>query len=246
MSIFNSRERSNIDEMDKSEILNLLEIASQVRQSSYAVIQGAVNYEFVFRIGEFPSEVWSEKNPAVGRRDRGEEIRIDGFLGLYDSSRKEITVFSKGIQRAAELLKASPEDLQQIVLLHEWAHALLHLGIEQTEYRSMMLNGSLSKQHAAQMDSWFNTLDPDLHETLAQLLVREGLRWLREHATIPKSQASIDRIHDVFTRLMRRSPSRYRIEKFENVRQNRIVGSIRLLKNGGLVGADAWETVLRW
>jgi hypothetical protein len=47
-------------------------------------------------------------------------------------------------------------------------------------------------------------------------------------------------------RLMRRAPSEYRIEKFENVDKKRILASIRLLKSGGLVGADAWETVLTW
>ena len=28
--------------------------------------------------------------------------------------------------------------------------------------------------------------------------------------------------------------------------QDRIIGGIRLLKSGGLVGAEAWETVVRW
>lgn len=45
---------------------------------------------------------------------------------------------------------------------------------------------------------------------------------------------------------MRRAPSTYRIDKFNNIAKSRILGSIRLLKNGGLVGADAWETVVKW
>ena len=88
------------------------------------------------------------------------------------------------------------------MLLHEWAHALLHLGLEEAECRSVMQNDSQCAEDVTRLDSWFNALDPYLHETLAQLLAREGLRWLKDNATIPDAQASIDRIQDVFKRLM--------------------------------------------
>jgi hypothetical protein len=196
--------------------------------------------------GAICTRALSKKDPPISLTDRPEQIVIDGALGLYDPSTKKITVFLKGIRRAAEILKASPDDLRQIVLLHEWAHALLHLGLEEAECRSVMQNDSQCTEDVTRLDSWFNALDPNLHETLAQLLAREGLRWLKDNATIPDAKASIDRIQDVFKRLMRRAPSAYQIDRFDEITKSRILGSILLLKNGGLVGADAWETVVRW
>jgi hypothetical protein len=96
------------------------------------------------------------------------------------------------------------------------------------------------------LNSWFSALDDNLHESLAQLLTREGLRWLRDKATIPDSQAKIDQIQVVFEQLMRRAPSAYQIDKYASAPKNRIIDSVRLLKSGGLVGADAWDTVVRW
>ncbi len=104
-----------------------------------------------------------------------------------------------------------------------------------------MQDPSEGVEHARQMDSWFNALDQDLHEALAQLLTREGIRWLKDEATISDAQAVIDRIQDAFKRLMQRAPAAYRIDKFDSISKGRILGSIRLLRSGGLVGADAWE-----
>ena len=231
---------------DSAEVLRLMDFVSEVRRTSFNVIQEAINFELSFSSRDFPSEVFSKKEPPIPLGDRTDGIVIDGALGLYDSSTKKITVFPKGIKRAAEILKASPNDLKQIVLLHEWAHALLHMGFEKSEPTSVTLSDSLWAEHLRRSDSWFNALAPRLHEALAQLLVREGLRWLKAQATFEDSKAAIDRMQDVFMRLMRRAPSAYHIYKFENVDKKRIVNSIRLLKSGGLVGTDAWETVLTW
>jgi hypothetical protein len=53
-------------------------------------------------------------------------------------------------------------------------------------------------------------------------------------------------MQDVFNRLMRRAPSAYQIGRFDNLTKDRLLSSIRLLRNGGIVGAEAWETVVRW
>jgi hypothetical protein len=167
-------------------------------------------------------------------------------LGLYTSSTQEITIFRKGISQVAEILTVSPDDLKLIVRLHEWAHALLHLGLEETDRMSVLRDESQWPKREARMNIWFNALDTNLHERLAQLLTRESLRWLKDNATIPSAQAEIDRIAGVFEQVMRRSPSAYQIDKYGNAPKSRIIDSIRLLKSGGLVGTDAWETVVRW
>ena len=123
---------------DSAEVLRLMDFVSEVRRTSFNVIQEAINFELSFSSRDFPSEVFSKKEPPIPLGDRTDGIVIDGALGLYDSSTKKITVFPKGIKRAAEILKASPNDLKQIVLLHEWAHALLHLGLAKADRQSEM------------------------------------------------------------------------------------------------------------
>jgi hypothetical protein len=239
-------QRINLAKFDSAEVLRLMDIVSEVRRNPFYVIQDAIDYELAFGSRDIPSQVLSKKDPPKHLTDRAEEIMIDGALGLYDSRTKKITVFVKGIRRVAEILKVSPNDLKQIVLLHEWAHALLHLGLAKADRQSEMQNDSLWAEHVIRRDSWYNALEPHLHEALAQLLVRDALRWLKDNATIEESKAVIERIQDAFMRLMRRAPSAYQIDKFDNITKSRILSSIRLLKNGGLVGADAWETVVRW
>jgi hypothetical protein len=123
-----------------------------------------------------------KKDPPIRLRDRTDEIVIDGSLGLYDPNTKRIIIFDKGIKRAAEILMASQDDLEQIVRLHEWAHALLHLGLERDECLTAMLSDSEWAERSRRRDSWFNALDLKVNEALAQLLVRDGLRWLELNA----------------------------------------------------------------
>lgn len=232
--------------MDPTEFAMRLDVFLEVRQPPYQILQAAVDYQWKFADGHWPSEKNSEEDPPIRLTDQSDVIAIDGVLGLYNPNTQEITVFRKGVSRVADILKASTDDLRQIVLLHEWAHALLHLGLEETDRVSVLRDDSQWAERVARMNTWYNALNNSLHESLAQLLTREGLRWLRDKATIPDAQDTIDRISSVFERLTRRSPSAYQIDKYDKVPKSRIIGSVRLLKSGGLVGADAWDTVVRW
>lgn len=239
-------QQRNSRTMSSEEASRIVVIAGQILRIPRRVMQETVNYALQFAYQYSPSEETSKKEPPVSLTDRSEIIVIDGTLGQYDPSKKTITIFEKGISRAAKILIARPNDLLQIVRLHEWAHALLHLGLEKAEYKSVLQDDSLLAEQLARQTSWFTALETDLHETLAQLLTRESLRLLRDQATIPEAQAALDRVQDLFKLLTRRTPPRYRIDKFENTTKSRILGSIHLLRSGGLVGADAWETVVRW
>ena len=223
-----------------------LDVFAEVRRQPFHIIQAAVDHQWIFADGHMPSETFSEADPPIRLTDVTDGIAIDGLLGLYNPSTREITIFRKGVGHVAEILKVSPEDLTQVVRLHEWAHALLHLGLEKADRMSILRDESQWEERLARLNSWFSALDDNLHESLAQLLTREGLRWLRDKATIPDSQAKIDQIQVVFEQLMRRAPSAYQIDKYASAPKNRIIDSVRLLKSGGLVGADAWDTVVRW
>jgi len=226
--------------------MSRLDAVSQVLQPPFQIIQSAVDHQWIFAIGHTPSEIVSDDDPPIRLTDQSDEIAIDGVLGLYNPGKQEITIFRKGVSRAAEILKVSPDDLQLIVRLHEWAHALLHLGLDKADHMSVLRDESSWAERVDRLNAWFNALDTNLHESLAQLLTREGLQCLKDKATVPDAQVMIDRIADVFRQLMRRAPSAYRIEKYDRVLKNRVIGSIRLLKSGGLVGTDAWETVVKW
>ncbi len=232
--------------MDPTEFARRLDVSAQANRPSDAIIQGAVNYHWTFPIGQGPSVITSDADPPRRISDRSEIIAIDDSLGRYDSSTREITIFNKGIEQAASILNASSWDLALIVRLHEWAHALLHLGLEGSYHAEILRDESRWTEQVARMNAWFNSLSPKFHEILAQLLTREGLRWLKDEATIPDAQLEIDRIADVFVRLMRRQQPEYHIHAYDDVQRNRIINSIRLLKGGGLVGFDAWETTVKW
>jgi hypothetical protein len=232
--------------MDPKDFMTLLDINAQVMRPPFEIIQGGVDRQWAFAMGHTPSETSSEADPPMRLSDVTDEIPIDGVLGQYNPSTQEITIFRKGIGHVAEILRVSPEDLTQVVRLHEWAHALLHLGLQDADRMSVLRDDSQWAELLARLSTWFNALDANLHESLAQLLTREGLRWLRHEATIPEAQAKIDRIEVVFKQLMRRAPSAYQIDEYDSAPKNRIIGSVRLLKNGGLVGADAWDTVVKW
>jgi len=223
-----------------------LDVFAEVRRQPFHIIQAAVDHQWIFADVHMPSETFSEADPPICLKDVTDEIAIDGVLGQYNPTTQEITIFRKGISHVAEILKVSPKDLTQVVQLHEWGHALLHLGLEKADRMSVLGDESRWAERLARLNIWFNALDANLHESLAQLLTREGLRWLREKATIPEAQAKIDQIEAVFKQLMRRAPSAYRIDKYDSAPKNRIIGSVRLLKSGGLTGADAWDTVVRW
>lgn len=229
-----------------SDPIKRLDAMLEVLRSPYRVVQDAVDTRWEFAIGHFPSYELSDEDPPVRLTVHPEEIAIDGLLGLYDSRAQEITIFSKGIRRVAKILGVSTDDLTLVVQYHEWAHALLHLGLDREDCALVVRDESQWAERIGRMNTWFSTLDPNLHETLAQLLARQGLCWLKEEARIPDAQKSIDRITRVFEQLMRRAPAAYRIDKYSNVSKSRIIGSIRLLKSGGLVGADAWETTVTW
>ena len=222
------------------------DVFAEVRRQPFHIIQAAVDHQWIFAAGHMPSEISSEADPPIRLTDVTDEIAIDGLLGQYNPSTQEITIFRKGISHVAEILEVSPGDLTQVVQLHEWGHALLHLGLEKADRMSVLRDESQWAERLSRLNIWFNALDDNLHESLAQLLTREGLRWLRDEATIPEAQAKIDRIQVVFEQLMRRAPSAYQIDKYDTAPKNRIIGSVGLLKSGGLVGADAWDTVVRW
>jgi hypothetical protein len=218
----------------------VLDVLDEIYRPPFQAIQQAVDHRWVFP-NPCPLETESHEEPPIRLVEQADVIEIDGVLGLYNPDAQEITFFLKGIDRVAKILNASPKDLTFVVRLHEWAHALLHVGLQKTER-----DEPLRPEHIARGTAWFRGLDANLSERLPQLLTHHALCWLKDQATLPEARTRLDRIDRAFQELTRRAPDRYQIDKYSGVPKNRIIDSIGLLKSGGLIGADAWATVVTW
>jgi len=219
---------------------------SQVMQPPFQIIQRVVNNHYQFAIAHSPSEVHSDDEPPFRLTAEAEVIPIDRVLGTYDPDVQQITIFRKGIDLVAEILKLRPRDVEFVVRLHEWAHALLHIGLPEAERISVTRDESLWPSCLARSNDWFKGQDPHLHEALAQLLTHHGLGWLRSQTTLPEAQATVERISHVFERLTAAAPGEYHIDQYSGSPTNRVVESIHLLKVATLIGFDAWKTVMTW
>ena len=218
----------------------------QVNQAPFQVVQSVVDQRWAFAVRHCPSEQESDEDPPLRPDERAEIFPIDGFLGVYTPEQQQITIFSKGIARAAELLDLEVSDVTMTVRLHEWAHALIHVGLSEQDRLRVTQDESLWPDMLATATASFHRFDRGLHERLAQLLVHHGLRSMRAAATAPEAVAILDRRTRAFERLTQHSPTDYRIDRYLSLGRERIVESIYLLKSGGIVSLAAWDTVVTW
>jgi hypothetical protein len=224
----------------------LLEAMAQVAVPPFQIVEREVNHEWQFAIPHFPSEIESDEEPPIRLGDRVDMIPIDRVLGLYTPATQQITIFHKGILRVADILKVREHDLTFVVQLHEWAHALVHVGLTEADRLRVTRDDSLWPSCLKEATALFEGLDPYLHERLAQLLTFHGLRSMHTAATAQEAKAALERIAETFTKLTQRAPNEYQIDDYVQVSKRRIVQSIRLLKNRSLIGFSAWDTVVRW
>jgi hypothetical protein len=223
-----------------------MDALAEVMKPPFQVVQAVVDHKWTFAVGHCPSELESDEEPPVRLDDRAELIPIDGLLGLYTPERQEIKIFSQGIERTAKLLGLREPDITLVVRLHEWAHALLHVGLLEEDRLRVTRDETLWPGTLAAATAAFHSLEPGLHERLAQLIVHHAMRSLRLAATLPQAQTALDRTAEAFEQLMQHAPSDYRIQKYAHVDREKIVTSIGLLKSRGLVGLATWDTVITW
>jgi hypothetical protein len=232
--------------MEPEEARMLVDALVEVAKPPFQVVQAAVDHRWTFALNHFPSELQSDEEPPFRLDERADLIPIDGLLGIYTPERQEIKIFNQGIEQVAKRLSLHQQDITLIVRLHEWAHALLHLGLPEEDRLRVTQNEALWPGTLAVATQAFQSLERGLHERLAQLIVYHVLRSLRSEASIPKAQIALERIAAAFEQLMRHAPCDYRIEKYTSVRREKILTSIALLRSGGLAGLSAWDTVVTW
>jgi hypothetical protein len=166
-------------------------------------------FEETFRPAS-PIEVYSDDRPVFVPRSRAEDswIPIDVMLGCYDHQYRIIKIFHKNVQNfASAKFNCAPLDLEFIVRLHEYAHALIHLGVFWKDEVALIRdypgrqetdwNPFLRRRSEA-----FRSLTDDVHEFLAQLV-----SWITVGMLEPRSYR--DQLQELFIALMDRQPSHY-------------------------------------
>lgn len=205
-----------------------LEALSQVVVSPSRTLERVMNGECQFV--RYPSEETSDEDPPLLLDDSVEIIPIEAVLGLYAPTGQRITIYRKGIECVSKILKVREKDLTFIVRLHEWAHALIHVGVLKADVERVRDN-FFWPSYLKKATRLYNELAPGPHELLAQLLVFQGLLGMREAATLPEAKAAIERMVETFERVMQRAPRAYKIDDYFEIQKHQVVQSILLLKS---------------
>ncbi len=158
-----------------------------------------------------PSEVYSEKVPALTREEsRDDFLPIDRVLGEYDPRRRKITIFIKAIESHSASLDCDPKDLEFLVRCHEFAHAIVHLGVRATHRadvtKTFGKDGATdTRRFLRARNARFRRIGDQAHEMLAQALTLSAVRCLDE--------PNQTRLVKVFEVLENRQPKAYRLSQ---------------------------------
>jgi hypothetical protein len=189
----------------------------------------------------------TEDDPPLELSEGAEIIPIDESLGLYSPDSQEIIIFQKGIQRASDILRVNPEHINIVVRLHEWAHAILHLGVAEDDRLKIVEDDSHWNIVLNASTKLFKEMEHGLHELLAQTLTLYCIQYLKQASRTDQGKDASGRIEYTFHHLASRQPPEYRIHDLLNVPRARILRSIGLLRNRFLVGkVEPWKTVVTW
>ena len=130
-----------------------------------------------------PSERSTDEEPP-GWADRYERWTIDELLGLYEPHKREITLFTKGIEHVAEQLRVKFQIVEYLVRIHEYAHAVFHIGVDLEKSYTLAKafnddDPSLERATVSELTAIFDSVDPHVHEQIAQVITRLVLEELR-------------------------------------------------------------------
>jgi hypothetical protein len=186
-------------------------------------------------------EIESNDDPPTIRNQNGRwrdtKPDFDGLLGLYEFKKKRITIFKKGILWVANENEWEPGRLEKLVRLHEWAHAVHHLG-------SFDKSGSINTRA---LNESFHKASDDLKEQIAQLATLVSLKASAEKARYDKSKEYHQRLQDMFFSLMSQQSDKYHLpgaakcmSKDHLLRKLRLMFRISDAKSQ-LIRSDVWD-----
>jgi hypothetical protein len=155
-----------------------------------------------------PLERFSERTPVFTPRSPHEERwrPIDVLYGSYDPASRCIEIYINNIQRDATLF-GECADVLQIVRLHEYANAVVHLGVRLDEAADIL--GVIGATGHTDWNTFiqdrtraFEEVDAASHEYLAQAITLASL------ANVPDGYRP-ERLRNTFEALEHRQPPHY-------------------------------------
>lgn len=148
--------------------------------------------------------VWAPKTP-----DEDSLRPIDVLYGTYNPTTRSIDIFMQRICQDAKSFGAEPNELLEIVRIHEHAHAVVHLGTPCDDVQDQLSAFGADKKTAwsvflDERTSWFSRFPTELHEFLAQALTYAALSGL----SAPRRS---ERLREVFDALEAKQPPHYKL-----------------------------------
>lgn len=168
-----------------------------------------------------PTECFSKKMPVWRSSGTAERdlLPIDKLYGRYCAADRRVEIYVDAIRRDAKLFGAGPDELIYLVRLHEYAHAVVHLGVS-----NEIASARLSDFGDGETTAWagyiehrterFKTVTEDAHELLAQAITYDALSSLRAELA--------DRMREVFHALEKKQPEIYKIPEEVKFRTGKI------------------------
>ena len=208
-----------------------------------------------FATSMHPSECVSDEDPpGWGRRD--ELWTIDELLGLYEPAKRRITLYTKGIGHVSERLGVSPDTIRYLVRVHEHAHAVFHLGVDQAKSAELAASflkddKTLERETVAELSAVFSAVDSYVHEQIAQLITWLVLVSLHEKAGSEPTKEACKRLQETFKKLMQRQPPQYRLDGLQHLDEKQLRSRLRslidLVRSGDVRGTErSWNTIMTW
>src|SRR5437867_1746655 len=123
-----------------------------------------------------PTETFSSRMPAFSAVPEEEaSAPIDVLYGRYDPTHLQIEIFIERIRLDYRLFGCELIDLLTVVRMHEYAHSLVHSGIDvrdiQAQFGNFNSEGTTDwKSFKTNRDQAFSTIDDSAHELLAQAI----------------------------------------------------------------------------
>ncbi len=157
-----------------------------------------------------PTESFSEKMPAYSPAAEEEGLApIDVLYGRYDADHLLVEIFINRIRADAPRFRCEVSDLLTVVRLHEYAHAIVHTGVDAAcvddQLQTFGPGGTTDwDSFRTRRDEAFFALDSVSHELLAQ-----AMSWacLCQESAQQQFQSLIE----TFLALEAHQPQRYRL-----------------------------------
>jgi hypothetical protein len=155
-------------------VMDVLRVREGGRQLSdpSLVVQSTTRNVF---LTDGPTEVFSQAMPTPEKLDDDELMPIDVLYGRYVPGTRRVEIFINRIEQDAPRFNCEPSDLLTIVRIHEYAHAVCHIGIPVQDIQECLSANSGTPEtdwatFGIERERSFRSLDTASHELIAQAL----------------------------------------------------------------------------